>query len=84
MWYIFPDFFFKTFYGTIFIDSGFAFNRDDPGGPLALDRARASYGFGARVHTFILQLYPLLLNLQVARPFDSSASILYLTAGTSF
>lgn len=84
MWYIFPDFFFKTLYGTLFVDSGFVYNDNIELRDLSLDYWRGSYGAGLRFHTFILQSFPLMLNIQVARRMDSPDTVLYFSAGSSF
>ena len=84
MWYMFPDFFFKTFYGAIWTDAGLAWNDDEELGRMKLESWKGSYGFSLRFHTFILQQYPLLLNLQLARRMDGPAAVLYLSLGSSF
>jgi outer membrane protein assembly factor BamA len=62
MWYIFPDFFFKTLYGSLFVDGGTAWNEGTDFSSLTIDQWKGSYGLGLRFHTFILQMYPLLMN----------------------
>jgi dipeptidyl aminopeptidase/acylaminoacyl peptidase len=84
MWYIFPDFFFKTLYGTLFVDAGTTYNDDFELGHLTGDYWKGSVGGGLRCHTFILQMYPLLLNLQVARRLDRPDIVLYFSAGSGF
>jgi outer membrane protein assembly factor BamA len=84
MWYIFPDFFFKTLYGTLFVDSGFVCNNDVELRNLSSDNWKGSFGAGLRFHTFILETYPVLLNLQAARRMDRPGGSLYLSASSSF
>ncbi|MFH1367543.1 MAG: hypothetical protein ABII64_00315 [Elusimicrobiota bacterium] len=84
MWYFFPDFFFKTFYGSIFVDTGFAWDRDEELINIDPEQVRGSYGFSLRFYTFILQAYPFLLNLQLARRMDGPAAVVYLSLGSNF
>lgn len=84
MWYMFPDFFFKTFYGAIFADAGMSWNNDSELERMTLETWKGSYGFSLRFHTFILQQYPLLLNLQLARRMDGPTAVLYLSLGSTF
>ncbi|GAH65623.1 unnamed protein product, partial [marine sediment metagenome] len=58
MWYMFPDFLFRSFYGVFFVDVGLAWNDEEP----KLENSLYSYGVGLRFHTFILQTFPFSLN----------------------
>jgi outer membrane protein assembly factor BamA len=84
MWYIFPDFFFKSFYGTLFVDAGRTWNDDHELQDLSLDTWKGGYGAGARLNTFILQSYPLLVNIQVARRMDTQDTVFYFSLGSGF
>lgn len=85
MWYFFPDFFFKSLYGSLFVDSGLAWNDDKELENITTEQWKASYGVGVRVHTFILEAFPLLLNTQLAlRMDDPSAIVVYFTLSSNF
>lgn len=84
MWYIFPDFFFKSFYGAVFCDAGAAWQADNETGIFEGQRWKESAGVSLRFHTFILQAYSLLLNVQFARRFDDAENVLYFSAGSGF
>jgi len=59
VWFLFPDFFFKSMYATAFADAGV--DAEDT------SRALVSVGAGIRVHTFVLQMMPLVFDLSIAR-----------------
>ena len=84
MWYFLPDFYFKTMYGAVFADSGLAWNDDYELQKITNEQARGSYGVSLRVHTFILQTFPLLLNFQLARRFEGPHYVFYFATGTNF
>jgi Tol biopolymer transport system component len=58
MWYMFPDFLFRSFYGIFFVDAGLVWDNGEP----KLENSLYSYGVGLKFHTFILQMYPFSLN----------------------
>jgi len=60
MWYFFPDFFFKTLYCIIFSDLGIVWNDYNQ---LKQENIKYSYGLGFKVYTFILEIYPMSINL---------------------
>ncbi|OGS24596.1 MAG: hypothetical protein A2314_01730 [Elusimicrobia bacterium RIFOXYB2_FULL_50_12] len=84
IWYFFPDFFFKTMYGSVFVDGGLAWNDEDELLADTAGAAKGSYGAGIRVHTFILESYPLMLNFELARRMDQHNYVLYFTLGSTF
>lgn len=74
--YIFPDFYFKAVFGTFFTDAGYM--DSDPG------RLRHSVGFGVRFHTFILQLFPLVLSFDWAKRTTDGGNVFYFYLGPVF
>lgn len=83
-WNFFPDFFFKTFYASLFVDGGIVYNDDSELKDLTLDRWKGSYGFALRFHTFIVETYDVLLDFEVAQRMDSPDPVFYFSAGTNF
>lgn len=85
MWYIFPDFYFRAITGAIFSDAGYAW---DTRGELSRAQwrdARLSYGVGLRIHTFILQLVPLVISFDYARSSTNpNDGIFYVYLGPLF
>lgn len=84
MWYMFPDFFFKSVYGALFTDVGYAWDRERE-----LDRAgwgdlENSVGLGIRIHVFILQLVPLELSFDWAKRTTSTTHVFYFSLGPKF
>jgi len=84
MWYMFPDFFFKTLYAGLFVDGGVVYNEDIELKNLTIDRWKGSYGLSLRFHTFIIETYDLLLNFQLAQRMDLPGWVFYFSAGTNF
>ncbi|MHB9154144.1 MAG: peptidase MA family metallohydrolase [Endomicrobiales bacterium] len=85
IWFFFPDFFFKTLYGTLFVDTGVAWDNDTPLSAITIDRWKGSYGVSLRFHTFILESAYFLVSLELARRMDDpSAYSFYLSPGYSF
>lgn len=84
MWYIFPDFYFKMISLAFFTDAGLTW---DSRGELTGSRwrdVRHSYGVGVRLHTFILQLFPLVLHFDYARRTTSDGGVFYVYLGPLF
>ncbi|KAF0126286.1 MAG: surface antigen (D15) [Elusimicrobia bacterium] len=83
MWYMFPDFYFKTIFAKVFVDSAVPLQ---PQGSwrFSADDAITSVGFGVNVHTFILQAFPLVLSLDYARRLDDGGYIVYFYLGPLF
>jgi len=70
MWYLFPDFYFKTLTGEFFIDAGAGEHN-----PYSADNNNenpptlSSFGASLKLYTFILQSYPLIFKVEWAKPF---------------
>jgi len=63
MWYLFPDFFFRSFYGIVFFDIGSAWEENlYP----KFSEFRYCYGIGLQFDTFILQMFYLPLNFYLS------------------
>jgi len=73
MWYLFPDFYFKTLTGELFLDGGIGeYNRTYQLSPIL-----SSWGLSVKLYTFILQSYPLTFRLDWAKPFAPEPEIWY-------
>jgi hypothetical protein len=84
MWYIFPDFYFKALFGSVFTDAGYAWSSQ---GQLEHSRwtsLRNSVGLGLRLYTFIMQEFPLVLSADYARRTTQNGGIFYVYLGTIF
>jgi len=84
MWYIFPDFYFKAAALTLFTDAGYAWDSRGQLRHAGWREWRHSYGIGLRLHTFILQLFPLVLHFDYARRTTSDGGIFYVYLGPLF
>jgi len=91
MWYIFPDFFFKSFYGILFCDAGYGWGKTrDYYLYTSADRefnsnnVIYSFGSGIRLNTFLLQMFPLSINFFYSYSPINDKSISYFSFGTSF
>lgn len=85
VWFFFPDFFFKTLYGTIFTDAGVVWdNTSDLGAATSFSRWKGSYGVGLRFQTFVLesQLFP--FNFYLSRRMDGPEYAFYVSSDYSF
>lgn len=84
MWYIFPDFYFKAVSLALFTDAGTAWDSEPQLRATRLKDLRHSYGGGLRVHTFILQLFPLVLHFDYAQRSTSDGGVFYVYLGPLF
>ena len=82
MWYLFPDFFFKTLSAGIFTDIGTA----PPADRLFPQTSdwHGDWGLNLRCYTFILQTFPFVLELRYARPLEEGPEIWYFLFGAPF
>jgi hypothetical protein len=84
MWYFFPDFYFKAIFGTVFADTGYAWDASSQVARMRWRDARQSAGLGLRLYTFILQEYPLVIAMDYARRTTSAGGIFYVYLGQLF
>ena len=84
MWYFFPDFYFKAVFGTLFTDTGYAWDSQEQVGALRWRDIRNSAGLGLRLYTFILQEYPLVIAMDYARRTTSPGGVFYVYLGQYF
>lgn len=84
MWYMFPDFYFKSIYGKLFVDS--AYGWDEGGGlrDFGVSKVRAAVGAGVNVHTFVLQTFQLVLSFDYAVRTSDGGRIFYFYLGPLF
>ena len=85
MWYIIPDFYFKSLQGVIFIDSGLGWDTKTEFETEDINSLKTSIGIGLRLNTFILEAFPLVLRLDYAKRTDiNDDGVFYFTSGFSF
>ncbi|MBI4386580.1 MAG: PD40 domain-containing protein [Elusimicrobia bacterium] len=84
MWYFFPDFYFKMISLAFFTDAGYAWNTGPQLSGAHWRDIRHSYGVGLRLHTFILQLFPLVLHFDYAQRATSDGGVFYVYLGPLF
>ena len=85
MWYLFPDFYFKALSMAVFTDAGHVWNTQGQFTDSRWKDLRHSYGAGIRIHTFILQLFPLVIHFDYARRTTSSGDgVFYVYLGPLF
>jgi len=85
MWYIFPDFYFKAVSLAVFSDAGAVADSEGQARRTGWGGIRHSAGFGLRLHTFILQLFPLVIHFDYAWPTTHrSSGIFYVYIGPLF
>jgi Tol biopolymer transport system component len=84
MWYMFPDFYFKSVYAKLFVDSAYGW---DDGGELrdfGLSKVSGAIGAGINVHTFVLQTFQLVLSFDYAVRTSDGGRIFYFYLGPLF
>ncbi|MBI3549490.1 MAG: PD40 domain-containing protein [Elusimicrobia bacterium] len=84
MWYIFPDLYFKAITGAIFTDAGYAWDSKHELAQSRWNTIRNSYGAELRIHTFILQLFQLVVTFDYARRTTSPGGIFYVYVGALY
>ena len=84
MGYMFPDFYFKSVYARLFVDSGYGWDRGAELGQFGASRVRNTVGVGLNVHTFILQAFPLVLSFDYAVRTSDGGKIFYFYLGPLF
>ncbi|MEE8424398.1 MAG: BamA/TamA family outer membrane protein, partial [Elusimicrobiota bacterium] len=81
MWYIFPDFYFKSISLAFFTDAGYTWDSRGQLRSAQWGELRNSYGVGLRLHTFILQLFPLVLHFDYAQRTTTDGGVFYIYLG---
>ncbi|MFH1723215.1 MAG: peptidase MA family metallohydrolase [Elusimicrobiota bacterium] len=84
MWYIFPDFYFKAVSMAFFTDAGYVWDTRGQLTSAQWHDVRHSYGVGLRLHTFIMQLFPLVLHFDYAWRTTSKGEVFYVYLGPLF
>ncbi|MFH2202342.1 MAG: BamA/TamA family outer membrane protein [Elusimicrobiota bacterium] len=84
MWYIFPDFYFKALSLALFTDAGYAWDERPQIGRMEWEYVRHSYGIGLRIHTFIMQLFPLVVHFDYAQKTTDKGRVFYVYLGPLF
>lgn len=80
MWYMFPDFLFRTFYGILFFDAGIAWNNS----AIDTNNVLYSYGISLKFHSFIYQIYSYSLNFTWAYSPINKETEFYFSFGPVF
>ncbi|HOW28333.1 MAG TPA: hypothetical protein PK876_07515, partial [Elusimicrobiota bacterium] len=83
-WFIFPDFFFKALYGTLFVDTGYDWDQSSDLNHLRSGDLMNSVGAGIRLPIFIMQTYPITVSFDVAKRTDAHRWVWYLSLGPEF
>jgi len=83
-WFIFPDFFFKAVYGTVFTDAGYGWTNNSSLRHLRATDALNSVGAGLRVPTFVLQTFPVTFSVDVVKRTDHNTWVWYFGLGPRF
>lgn len=81
MWYFFPDFYFKSIFGSIFADAGYAWNDSNEVTRAQWRSVRQSVGLGMKIYTFILQEFPLVVSMDYAHRTTQNGGIFYVYLG---
>lgn len=84
LWFLFPDLLFKNIYGAVFSDTGLVGNAHDQLKNYTLSDLKNSVGLGIRFQTFILQTFPMILQLDWARRSSDGEHTFYLSLGPHF
>jgi Tol biopolymer transport system component len=82
--FLFPDFFFKAAYLTLFDDLGYGWNTSEERDAFKLERAENAMGVGIFWPTFIIQSYKIDFGVQWAKRTTDGAEVWYISIGPSF
>ena len=83
-WFMFPDFYFKALFGSLFADAGYAWNSEGEVSRSTVRELRQSVGLGLKLYTFVLQEFPLVISTDYARRTTSAGGVFYVYLGTLF
>ncbi len=84
MWFMFPDFYFKTIYAKVFFDSAYGWDQGSELRNFRGEDIRSSVGAGINIHTFILQAFQLVLSFDYAIRTSDGGRIFYFYLGPMF
>lgn len=84
IWFLFPDFLFKNVYGSFFTDNGIVWSSRDQLLGYRIGDVRNSFGVGLRFQAFVLQTFPVVLQLDWARRTSDGEQVFYFTLGPHF
>ena len=84
VWFFFPDFLFKNVYGSVFTDNGVLWDRSGDFLKNGFDDVHNSLGLGLRFQSFVLQTFPVSIQLDLARRTSNGEYTFYLTLGPQF
>jgi len=84
VWFFFPDFLFKNLYGAVFTDNGILWNSKDDLESHQIQDIKNSFGVGLRFQTFVLQTFPLILQVDWARRTLDGEQVFYFGLGPVF
>ena len=84
MWYMFPDFYFKSVYLKVFVDSAYGFENSSKINDFGASSLDTSFGFGLNFHTFILQNFQMILSFDYAVRASDGGKIFYFYLGPMF
>ncbi len=84
MWYMFPDFYFKSVYLKLFADSAYGFEKSSNINDFGASSLDTSFGLGLNFHTFLLQNYQWVLSFDYAVRASDGGKIFYFYLGPLF
>jgi hypothetical protein len=84
MWYMFPDFYFKSVYAKVFADCAYGWDKSADLKRFGIDSVDSSVGVGVNVHTFVLQAFQLVLSFDYAVRTSDGGKIFYFYLGPLF
>ncbi|MEA3307480.1 MAG: hypothetical protein U9Q34_06815, partial [Elusimicrobiota bacterium] len=84
MWYMFPDFYFKSIYLKVFADSAYGFEDSSKINNFGASSLDTSFGLGLNIHTFVLQNFQMVLSFDYAVRASDGGEIFYFYLGPMF
>ncbi len=84
MWYIFPDFYFKAIFASVFTDSVLGWDTANQLKYSGVENVKNSVGVGIQIHTFIMQTFPMVLTFDYAVKTNNGGRVLYFYLGPLF
>ncbi|MFH1239038.1 MAG: BamA/TamA family outer membrane protein, partial [bacterium] len=85
MWYMIPDFYFKSLQGVLFIDTGLGYNTRGELKNKDISSLKTGAGVGLRLNTFLLETFAFVFRLDYAKRMDAKDNgVVYFTLGPSF